>query len=207
VIYVPRLVLVHQALAPSIRRGSSARPVTVRAANCDGMRSGHWSPPSPLKRQFREIEWIDGPRNLISRCTPSAVSTTCGAPFHAVPTIVDDRARWTRAARIRSLRLCGLKPSAASTAAARPVRRDSLRSSRTYLAGWGRPPPELPRPERRSRTSFESRGRSSTRAGWRAIAVMIGTVPPRVAGTRLSFGSRVRKTARNSLTSDSTETC
>ena len=31
----------------------------------------------------------------------------------------------------------------------------------------------------------------------------VGTVPPRVAGTRPSFGSRVRKTVRTSLNSDS----
>lgn len=65
--------------AGSQPRRSSARPVTVRAANCDGTRSGIWSPPSPLNRQFREVERIDGPRKLTSCCTPSAVSTACGA--------------------------------------------------------------------------------------------------------------------------------
>jgi len=83
--------------ARSQPRRRSARPVTVRGVNCDGPRSGIWSPPSPLNRQFREAEQIDGRRELMPCCTPLAV-LTAAEPLSRCTSGRDDRARWTRAA-------------------------------------------------------------------------------------------------------------
>jgi len=76
-------------------------------------------------------------------------------------------------------------------------------SSCTYLDWLGRPPPRLPRPGRKVSIIVRVSGtlvHSCRVAG--DMAVAIGMVPPRIAGTLPSFGICVRKTARISLITD-----